>query len=192
MPPLTRALIIVNVLAYGLALLLPPPAVIALELWPLGSGLFEPWQPLSYAFLHGSLSHLGFNMLGLSMFGADLERLWGPRRFAQLYVVSVLTAAATQLALVSAVPTIGASGGVFGLLIAFGIAFPHRRVVPLIPPIPMPAWLFAALYALVELTMGVTGVQADVAHFAHLGGAVGGGLLARHWRGRMPPGSRLG
>ena len=191
MPTLTRTLIIANVLAYGLALLLPPQIVIALELWPLGSGLFQPWQPLSYAFLHGSLSHLGFNMLGLAMFGADLERLWGPRRFAQLYFVSVLTAAATQLVLAGG-PTIGASGGVFGLLIAFGIAFPHRRVVPLIPPIPMPAWLFAALYALVELTMGVTGVQADVAHFAQLGGAVGGGLLARLWRGRMPPGSRLG
>lgn len=191
MPLLTRTLIIANVLAYGLSLLADPATVDALALWPPGSGLFEPWQLLTYAFLHAGLSHLGFNMLSLWMFGADLERLWGPRRFALLYFVSVLTAAATQLLLADG-PTIGASGGVFGLLLAFGIAFPHRKVVPVIPPIPMPAWVFVSLYALLELTMGVTGTEAGVAHFAHLGGAFGGGVLAWQWRKRMPPGSMPG
>src|SRR3954467_13687028 len=87
-----------------------------LALWPLATGAFHWWQPLTYAFLHGSPQHLFFNMLGLWMFGGELERLWGSRRFAFYYTVCVLAAAATQL-LVTAIaqsdaPTIGASGGV--------------------------------------------------------------------------------
>jgi membrane associated rhomboid family serine protease len=79
-------------------------------------------------------------------------------------------------------PTIGASGGVFGLLLAYAFLFPRRKVVPLIPPIPMPAWLFATIYAGVELFLGVTGTMSDVAHFAHLGGMVGSALVISQWR----------
>jgi membrane associated rhomboid family serine protease len=78
--------------------------------------------------------------------------------------------------------TIGASGGVFGLLLAYAMLFPKRKVVPLIPPIPMPAWLFAALYAGVELFLGVTGTLSGIAHFAHLGGMVGSALVIAQWR----------
>jgi len=185
MPRITQALIIANVLAF-LAEMAGGDAVLAqLALWPIGSQ-FAPWQLVTYAFLHDGVTHLVFNMLGLYMFGADLERIWGPRRYLLYYAVSVVSAAITQLA-VSALsgspfPTIGASGGVFGLLLAFALYFPQRTVVLLIPPIPMPAWLFATLYGAIELVLGVTGSAAGVAHFAHLGGMLGGYLLISRWR----------
>ena len=76
----------------------------------------------------------------------------------------------------------GASGGVFGLLLAYAYLFPRRKVIPLFPPIPMPAWLFATLYAALELVLGITGSMAGVAHFAHLGGMIGAALVMTQWR----------
>ena len=192
MPPATTALIIANVaifLLQGLA----PQLIVPFALWPLAtSGMnigasFAPWQLVTYAFLHGGLLHLAFNMFALYMFGGALERVFGTRRYLTLYFVSVLSAAATQLAvamLAGAIyPTIGASGGVFGLLLAHGMYFPHNRVMLLFPPIPMPARTFVVLYAVLELFLGVTGSQEGVAHFAHLGGMIGAWLLLRYWRG---------
>lgn len=187
MPPATQALILSCVLAYFAQSLLD---LDGLALWPLGSGEFWPWQLLSYAFLHGSLSHLVFNMFGLYMFGSDLERTWGSRRLLAFYGVSVLFAALAQLAVSelsgSMVPTIGASGGLFGLLLGFAMLFPQRKIVPLIPPIPMPAWLYVLIYGVIELGLGVTGTLNGVAHFAHLGGILGGWLTLRYWRGQAP------
>jgi len=165
----------------------------ALALWPLspidGQVYFHVWQIITYAFLHDtrSIYHLLFNMLGLWMFGSEIERTVGARRLLACYFASVITAGLTQLfvpALFGAppAPTIGASGGVFGLLLAYALLFPHRKVVPLIPPIPMPAWLFATLYAGLELFMGVTGALSGVAHFAHLGGMIGSALVVLQWR----------
>jgi len=164
-----------------------------LALWPLqpidGQVYFRFWQLVTYSFLHSHdhLSHLAFNMLGLWMFGAEVERYVGPGRLLACYFASVVTAALSQLfipVLMGAppTPTIGASGGVFGLLLAYAFLFPTRRVVPLIPPIPMPAWVFAAIYAALELVLGVTGTEAGVAHFAHLGGMVGSILVIGQWR----------
>jgi membrane associated rhomboid family serine protease len=98
----------------------------------------------------------------------------------------VLGAAVAQLFVMSRMDgpphaTLGASGGVFGLLLAFGMAYPQRRILLLFPPIPMPAWLFVTLYGLLELTLGVTGTQDGVAHFAHLGGMAAGFALLTHW-----------
>ena len=164
-----------------------------LALWPLqpidGHVYFHFWQIVTYAFLHSTaqLSHLLFNMLGLWMFGAEIERYVGPRRLLALYFASVITAALSQLFIpllfgAPPSPTIGASGGVFGLLLAYAVMFPKRKVIPLIPPIPMPAWLFATIYAGIELFLGVTGTLAGVAHFAHLGGMVGSALVLAQWR----------
>ena len=126
------------------------------------------------------------------MFGTPLERVWGPKRHVVYYFVSVLSAAAAQLAIsalaASPYPTVGASGGVFGLLLAFAMFFPRRTVVLLFPPIPMPAWLFATLYGALELFLGVTGSEQGVAHFAHLGGMLGGYLLIRRWLSRTASG----
>lgn len=189
MPPMTRALLVANVAVFFLLPMLGPGFVENFALWPLGSGLFMPWQLLSYGFLHGGLTHLAFNMFGLWMFGAELERVWGARRFATFFFVSVLVAALVQL-LVTNAPTVGASGGLFGLLVGFAMVFPTRKVTPLIPPIPMPAPVFVALYGLIELTLGVTGSASGVAHFAHLGGLLGGWLTIRYWRGQVPFGRR--
>ena len=187
------ALILTSVIAF-IAQSLSEGLIGTLALWPIGSGAFWPWQVVTYAFLHGNISHLAFNMFGLWMFGADLERVWGPRRLLMLYVVSVLGAAATQLAVAamsgSVYPTVGASGGLFGILVAFAMVFPTRKIMPLIPPIPMPAPVFVALYGALELLFGVTGSFAGVAHFAHLGGLSGGWLLVRYWRGQAPFGHR--
>jgi membrane associated rhomboid family serine protease len=111
----------------------------------------------------------------------------GRRRFVAYYFVSVIAAGLAQL-LTSAMssgppyPTVGASGGVFGLLLAYGMFFPRRIVMLIFPPIPMPAWLFVVVYAGVELYLGVSGTRAGVAHFAHLGGMVGGFFMLWRWR----------
>lgn len=153
-------------------------------LFPLHHG-FSLWQPVTYAFLHGNLLHLAFNMYGLWMFGSEMENLLGTRTFFKLYFASVLSAAAMQLLVNelsgNPVPTVGASGGVFGLLLAYGVCFPNRQLMLLFPPIPMRAWLFVTLYAAIELTLGVTGVEMEVAHFAHIGGMIGGYWVIRRW-----------
>ncbi|MEO6154730.1 MAG: rhomboid family intramembrane serine protease, partial [Thermomonas sp.] len=159
---------------------------------------FLPWQVLSYAFLHGSVMHLAFNMLALVMFGAPLEHTWGDRRFLTYYLVCVAGAGLCQLLVGSYAvaqgadpyPTIGASGGVFGLLLAYGLLFPNQRVMLLIPPIPMKARTLVIVYGLFELGVGITGLQPGVAHFAHLGGMLFGWLLIRYWRGQPPFGKR--
>lgn len=189
MPPVTQALLLINVAAFCIDLFLGHWLTRTLALWPVGAG-FMPWQLVSYAFLHGSVLHLFFNMLGLWMFGSDLERLWGPKRFLQFYFASLLTAAVAQLltaAISGAVyQTVGASGALFGLLLAFGMMFPNRIIMPLFPPIPMKAKVFVAVFGGLELLFGVTGTMEGVAHFAHLGGMLGGFLMIRYWQGRSP------
>ena len=193
MPPVTQALLLINAAVFALQALLGFWLERIFALWPLSGG-FLPWQVVSYAFLHGGIGHLFFNMLGLWMFGAELERIWGQKRFLQFYFASVLAAAATQLVFAafagSPYPTVGASGGLFGLLLAFGMMFPNRTIMPLFPPIPMKAKVFVAIYGGLELLFGVTGTQSGVAHFAHLGGRLGGFRMLRFWRGQAPFGRR--
>ena len=132
-------------------------------------------------------------MLGLWMFGSELERIWGEKRFLQFYAASVLAAAFAQLVVTavmgSVYPTVGASGGLFGLLFAFAVMFPNR-VILLFFVIPMKARYLVALYGLLELYQGVYVMNSGVAHFAHLGGMVGGFLMIRYWRGQAPFGRR--
>lgn len=190
LPPVTRALLLINVAAFCIGLFIGPLFTRVFGLWPLAGGLFLPWQVVTYAFLHAGLGHLFFNMLGLWMFGSELEQTWGRQRFIRFYAASVLSAAAAQLLVTwllgSMYPTVGASGGLFGLLLAYGMTFPNRTIVPLIPPIPMKAKVFVAIYGGLELLMGVTGTASGVAHFAHLGGMLGGFLMLRYWRGQSP------
>jgi len=195
MAPVTQALLLANIAVYMIQMFAEPMLIGYFALWPLhvpaaaysGPG-FAPWQLVTYSFLHGNLMHLAFNMLALYMFGSDIERVFGQRRYAVYYFICVIAAAVAQL-LVSSLtnsppyPTVGASGGVFGLLLAFGLYFPRRMVMLIFPPIPMPAWLFVTLYGALELFLGVTGTTQGVAHFAHLGGMVGGFLTIRYWRG---------
>jgi len=191
LPPLTKALMLICTAVFCVDQFVRLELLFAL--WPLLSGLFWPWQMLSYGFLHGDLLHLSFNMLGLWMFGSELERLWGRHRYWQFLLASLLAAAATQLLVTwltrSMVPTVGASGALFGLLLAFGMLFPNRIIVPLIPPIPMKARTFVIVFGVLELVLGLYG-RSGIAHFAHLGGMLGGFLMIRYWRGQAPFGGR--
>ncbi len=152
-------------------------------LMPIDSG-FLPWQLVSYQFMHGSIGHLFFNMLALWMFGMELEHLWGTRRFAVYYVLSGIAAGATHIVVSMLMggpgaPTVGASGSIMGVLLAFGLTFPTRPVMMFPIFFPIPARIFVLLYAGLDLVMGLMNTNDGVAHFAHLGGALGGWLLLR-------------
>ena len=188
-PAITKALMLLCVGMFCAQLLMPPWFEGFLALWPPGSGKFGPWQLLSYGLLHGDPVHLFFNMLGLWMFGGEIERLWGGKRYLQFIIASVLSAGLVQVgwALLTShyQPTVGASGALFGLLLAFGMMFPNRIIMPLFPPIPMKAKVFVAVFGGLELLFGLSGAS-GVAHFAHLGGMLGGFLMIQYWRGRAP------
>lgn len=162
-----------------------------LALWPLYSGYFQPWQLFTYAFLHGSFNHLFFNMFAVFMFGFPLEKMWGSKRYAEYYGICLLGAGLIQLMVVyisgEVYPTIGASGAVFGLLLAYGVMWPNNKLILLFFPVPIKAKWFVLIYGAVELVFGVTGAMPQVAHFAHLGGLIfGAGLLWRWgWRPSM-------
>ena len=192
MPPITTALIVANVAVFLLQTVVPG-IEFTFALWPIGAYAmsggqvsFEAWQVVSYGFLHGDLTHLLFNMFALYLFGGAMEQVVGPRRYLNYYFVCVIAAAVTQLAVTRMMgglyPTIGASGGVFGLLLAYAVYFPRNKVFLIFLPIPIPSRIFVAIYAVVELLLGVTRTEAGVAHFAHLGGLVGGAAMLYAWR----------
>ena len=190
MPTITLALIVINVLLYGLETLTGLGIIQVFGLWGLNiPGAFQPWQLLTYGFLHASLLHLGFNMFALGMFGSALERKWGQLRYLLTYLLSVATAAVTHLVVTGYLmrysgPVIGASDGVFGLLLAYALYFPNHRIALVIPVFSARARPFVIGYALVELVLGITQSQEGVAHFAHLGGLYGGWLGVQYFRGR--------
>ncbi len=197
-PPAVKNLLIINALVflgqqsdrYETALLQ------WFALWPITSYdigvVFFPWQVVSYSFLHGGTPHLFFNLFALWMFGVGVENTWGSRRFVIFYFVCVIGAGLTQLTVAtiaaasgSVYPTVGASGGVFGVLLAFAMLFPNHRIY-LYFAIPIPAKWFVIGYGAMELFAGITNTQSGVAHFAHLGGMAAGFLLIQYWRGRLP------
>lgn len=196
--PFVKFLLIANVIGFMLQEAFGPVMIMWFALWPghWSNIIAMPWTLVSYSFLHGGLTHLLFNMFAVWMFGSELERVWGARRLAYGYFVGVVTGALAQIIVGEAfggdgMPVIGASAGVFAVLLSYAIVFPSRTVMLLIPPIPMPARLFVALYGALELFLGVTGTASGVAHFAHLGGMLGGWIAYRfgrsasrhdHWR----------
>jgi len=157
-------------------------------LWPVASSFpsFMPWQLVTYGFLHGGLGHIAMNMFMLWMFGRELEVIYGPRRFLTYYLTCVIGAGIVQLVVAAAqggvYPTVGASGGVFGLLLLFGMTFPNRMVMMIIPPIPMRAKYMVIVFGLLELYFGVSGTTPGIANFAHLGGMLFGFLLIQRWK----------
>jgi membrane associated rhomboid family serine protease len=157
----------------------------ALALWPLESGAFYPWQVVTYSFLHGDFGHLFFNMFAVWMFGTQLERAWGMQKFAFYYATCVVGAAIVQILVQQfeggIYPTIGASGGVFGLLLAYGAMWPRNKIFLIFLPIPIEARWFVLIYGALELLFGVTRTMPGIAHFAHLGGMIFGALLLYRW-----------
>ena len=219
LPPVTKYLLIAMAVCFGLQNWLGAELTdVPFALWPWGSfnlgtgadGLpvfagFQPWQLASYAFLHANFMHVLFNGIGIWQFGSRVESGLGSKRFAQLFFVAVLGAGLCQLLVVSALaassgdafPTVGASGGVFGILVAYAILYPHDRVIIIPIPFPMSSRTMVIIYGVFSLAAGITGSLQGVAHFAHLGGLAAGWLLLRYWqklppfRKRPPPGPRL-
>lgn len=201
LPRVITALLIANVAAFLLQFVLRG-YVYPLMLWPIDTATpwqwsnrsFLPWQLLTYGFLHADLGHLFFNMLALVMFGSQLEHRWGQRKFLTYYLVCVASAGLCQLLLASFMvaqgqapyPTLGASGGVYGVVLAFGLLFPNERVVMFPLPFFLRARTVAIIFAAGSLFYGIVGARDGIAHFAHLGGMLGGWLLLRYWRGGGP------
>ncbi|WP_158885751.1 rhomboid family intramembrane serine protease [Rhodanobacter sp. L36] len=208
LPPVTRNLLIANVVVFLLQMMLHDLTSLALTqhfaLWPLGpdvtdaspdgnmiTGGFRIWQLVTYAFMHESFLHIASNMFGLLMFGGIIERTLGARNFLVYYFTCAVTAALVQLIVVKFFipgfyPTLGASGAIFGILLALGMLYPHEKLMVIPIPVPMPAWVLVTGYAVIELVTGVTGTLSGIAHFAHLGGMLGGIVLIQYWRGRLP------
>lgn len=218
MPLVVRNLIIINVLFFLASMVMP--VGLSTELFAgtyPGSPFFKPWQIVTHMFMHGGLAHLAFNMFALFMFGSQLERLWGAKRFLNYYLISGLGGfflhefvLGVQLheqfgtffpPLEAIVPpgaspsqtaqfveytygrVVGASGAIFGLLLAFGMLFPNTRLMLLFPPIPIKAKYFVIGYGVIELVMGMQNSTGDnTAHFAHLGGMLFGYFLLKYWK----------
>ena len=190
-PNVIFALLIINGVVFALQQISPRFLLINFALWPAGpsNSPFMPWQLVTYGFLHGNLMHIAFNMFALWMFGRELEVMMGPRRFLTYFFTCVIGAGIVQLIVANIqgglYPTVGASGGVFGILLAYGLAFPNRMIMLMFPPIPMKAKYFVLVFGLLELYLGISGNAPGVANFAHLGGMLFGFLLLRYWsRGR--------
>ena len=187
--PVLKALLLANVIASLIAFKVDV-VFKWLALWPVNStqGDFMPWQWVTYGFLHGNLGHLFFNMLALWMFGSAIERVWGSRPFLIYYFVCIVGAAFVQTIVSwnSTFPTVGASGGVFGLLLAFGWMFPKAPIYFMFIPFPIQARYFVLIYGVVELYLGFSRFQTGIAHFAHLGGMLFGYVLILYWLGRLP------
>lgn len=225
--PVVKNLLLINILFY-IAQWTIPSFTQNLELYPISSEDFKPWQLATHFFMHStySIGHIFFNMFALVIFGSQLERVWGAQRFLGYYISCALGAAVlhlgvnyyrihiieinlsledlelfrnsaydafqkgmnfkdpvlAQLNLLHHTPMLGASGAVFGLLAAFGYLFPNTELMLLFPPIPIKAKYFVIGYAALELYLGVSNNPSDnVAHFAHLGGALVGIIIVLYW-----------
>ncbi len=192
-PPAVKHLIIINVVVFiasytpGIGEFLQ----IYAPLYPLSSPNFYPWQFVTYMFMHANILHIAFNMFALWMFGQAIENLWGSKRFVIYYFITGIGAGLCFILINNTpvmtsqglyyIPTIGASGAVYGILLAFGMMFPNRRIMLLFPPIPMKAKYFVAIFGAFELFMGLGGYGTNVAHFAHVGGIVFGFVLIKFW-----------
>ena len=225
--PVVKNLLLINILFY-IAQWTIPSFTQNLELYPISSEDFRPWQLATHFFMHSpySIGHIFFIMFALVIFGSQLERVWGAQRFLGYYISCALGAAVlhlgvnyyrihiieinlsledlelfrnsaydafqkgmnfkdpvlAQLNLLHHTPMLGASGAVFGLLAAFGYLFPNTELMLLFPPIPIKAKYFVIGYAALELYLGVSNNPSDnVAHFAHLGGALVGIIIVLYW-----------
>jgi membrane associated rhomboid family serine protease len=190
--PAIKALVIANVVGFLLTLIVPELTV-RLGLLPEAVlERLEVWQPVTYMFLHGGFFHLLFNMLTLWMFGVELEKMWGSSFFTKYYFVTGVGAAATQI-VVSLLPgigaqfyyalTIGASGAVYGVLLAYAMYFPNRPIYMYLV-FPIPAKYFVMIMGAVSFLSSLGG-PGGVAHWAHLGGLLTGYLFLRGRRLRL-------
>ena len=146
----------------------------------------KPWQLVTYMFMHGGFGHLFFNMYTLYIFGSVLERVWGTKKFLLFYFVTGIGAALVHILVQyltgSFALTVGASGAIYGILMGYAMLYPDSIMTLIFPPISLKAKWFVLIFAAIELLLGITGTQAGVAHFAHLGGLIFGLLLMLYWK----------
>ena len=206
-PKVTRNLLIINVLMFIGTLLNEEVMIRYFALFYPTSPYFHWWQYLTHMFMHGGWWHIIFNMYALFIFGSVVERIIGEKKFLILYFVCGLGAAALhtgveylqaqtwmneiaqgsttamqQYTVLKSTPTVGASGAIYGLLIAYAMLFPEAKLTLIFPPVTLSAKWWVIIFAVIELVTGVTGVAAGLAHFAHLGGMLFGFLLIWYWR----------
>lgn len=193
-PTVTRNLLIINVLVFLAQYIIGPwnPPYVIDDVAKIG-GLrffmdpnFHFYQIFTYMFLHGGFSHIFFNMFALWMFGRVMENVWGPRKFLFYYILCGIGAALTQelmqLLTFSFSFTVGASGAVYGILLAFGMTFPNERIFIFPIPVPIKAKWFVIGYAALELYSSISSSMDGIAHVAHLGGMLFGLLAILYWR----------
>ncbi len=183
-------LIMLNIVVYVFMTLLPqflPFVDKYLALYPFEHQDFRVWQLVTYMFVHAGFAHLFFNMFALWMFGRQLEYDLGPKRFLLYYLITGVGAGVLNLAVMSLTGdyglTVGASGAVYGILLAFGMIHPNVPLYLFFIPVPIKAKWFVIGYGVIELVSGVTAVD-NIAHFAHLGGMLFGILLLLYWKKR--------
>ena len=208
-PPATKSIIIINVLVFIMTLVDRDFMIRNFALFYPASPLFKPWQVVSHMFMHGGFWHIFFNMYTLFIFGSVLERVWGTKKYLLFYFVTGLGAAAlhtgvqwievqhymSQIAAgdpaaaqnigdLMRIPTVGASGAIYGLLLGYGMLYPDAVLALIFPPIALKAKWFVIIFAVIELLTGLTGTGGGVANFAHLGGMLFGWLLILYWKRR--------
>ncbi|MCI1778728.1 MAG: rhomboid family intramembrane serine protease [Bacteroidales bacterium] len=206
-PPVVKNLIILNVLFFIITLLTGNFMYEKFSLFYFQSPFFRPYQLLTHMFMHGGFLHIFFNMYTLFIFGCVLENVWGGKKFLLYYLVTGFgaafchlfvmflhvhhlealyaagdMAAQAQIINILRTPTIGASGAIYGCLLAYGMMFPNERLLLLFPPIAMKAKYFVIIFGVLELLFGVTGAEGNVAHFAHLGGMIFGFFMILYWK----------
>lgn len=189
-PPVVKTLLLINLVAFIADSLLGGFLSHICGLYYIFSPNFQPYQIISYMFMHGGFSHIFFNMFALWMFGRIMEEYWGGKRFLIYYLVCGVGAGLVQeigqlVGLINPYAnTIGASGAVYGILLAFGMTFPNEKLFIIPIPFPIKAKYFVMLYAVIEILEGF-GASDGVAHFAHLGGMLFGLLLILYWKGKF-------
>ena len=209
LPPVTKNLIIINVIVFVASLLNQNFMIGTFALFYPTSPFFRWWQVVTHMFMHGGFWHIFFNMYTLLIFGCVVERIIGSKKFLLFYFICGLGAVALHLgveylqmqsymqgaalgnataiqniAMIKNTPTVGASGAIYGVLMGYAMLFPESRMTLLFPPVTLSAKWMVAIFAAIELFTGVTGISAGIAHFAHLGGMLIGWLMILSWRKR--------
>ena len=208
-PPVTKNLIIINVIIFAASLINENFMIGTFALFYPTSPFFHWWQVVTHMFLHGGFWHIFFNMYTLFIFGSVVERYLGPKKFLLFYFVCGLGAVALHLGVeylqmqsfmqsaadgsatavqriqdLKMTPTVGASGAIYGVLMGYAMLFPESRMTLLFPPVTLSAKWMVVAFAAIELLTGVTGWASGIAHFAHLGGMLIGWLMIIWWRRR--------
>ena len=199
--PVVKNLLIINVIMYLATVLIGDSMYEKFSLFYFSSPLFKPYQLVSHMFMHGSFTHIFFNMYTLFMFGNVLERVWGGQKFLFYYFVTGIGAALLHLGVaylqlqgyisngnfmgvqsIMLTPTVGASGAIYGLLLAYGMLFPNNIMQLIFPPVALKAKWFVIIFGALELLLGLSGRGGNIAHFAHLGGMIFGYFLIMYWK----------